>query len=365
MLVEIEHSPLKYWLATVVGAFGQLLSLKWEGAENEPDFWFDLKNRKIYPVGYYKEQRDFKIEPPLNLKLETKNIVEVTLKYFQNQASNTSCIKLNLFTKYGFTSLSDIFTQQSVVVEVSHELEPHKYWFAKVVENFGGRLTLEWIETIDTNEETKEESDVNRFYLYFCSPRVSYLGYANSKVEDEFFYSPPNESITNTEKIIDKYLDDSSSETNQLIKSVILTAKELQPSLYKNGCLEQIRVNDKVLVFPNKLLKLCPATVEKVSNDGKHLVIKCDSDESIRFCYPNHDNHCFLPLNWAEEHPISADFGDGGISKYLSKSGCRGAPIVLQKDSRIDEFETNTKLEVIHPNDKNKVIIDLFLKIKN
>ena len=152
MLVEIEHSPLKYWLATVVGAFGQLLSLKWEGAENEPDFWFDLKNRKIYPVGYYRDNRDFKIEPPQNLKLETKNIVDVTVKYFKNQTSIASCVKLNLFTKYGFTNLSDIFMPNSVVIEVSHEFEPHKYWFAKVVQNYGGRLALEWIETLDSTE---------------------------------------------------------------------------------------------------------------------------------------------------------------------------------------------------------------------
>ena len=179
-------------------------------------------------------------------------------------------------------------------------------------------------------------------------------------MEDEFFYSPPNESITNTEKIIDKYLDESSSEVNQLVKSVILSAKELQPDLYKNGCLEQIKLNDKVLMFPNKLLKLCAATVEKVSMDGKHLIIKCDSDESIKFCYPNHDNHCFLPLSWAEEYQIGANFLDGGIGKYLRDCGSRAAPINLQKDPRIDEFEMNTKLEVIHPKDKNKVIFDLF-----
>lgn len=150
MLVEIEHSPNKYWLATVVGAFGQLLSLKWEGAEGEPDFWFDLKNRKIYPVGYYRDKRDFKIEPPINLKLETKSIVEVTLKYFsksQTSPDTASGVKLNLFTKYGFTNLADIFMPDSVVVEVSHEFEPHKYWFAKVVKNFGGRLTLQWIDS--------------------------------------------------------------------------------------------------------------------------------------------------------------------------------------------------------------------------
>lgn len=181
------------------------------------------------------------------------------------------------------------------------------------------------------------------------------MGYANSKVEDEFFYSPPTDSVTDTDVLIDKYLEEASSELNLLVKAVILMAKELKPNSYKSGCLEQIKTNDKVLIFPNKLLKLCPATVEKISNDGKHLIIKCDSDESIRFCYPNHDNYCFLPLSWAEEHQISAEFGEGGLSKYLSKTGSKGAPIAFQKDPRIDEFETNTKLEVIHPSDRNKV----------
>jgi hypothetical protein len=123
--------------------------------------------------------------------------------------------------------------------------------------------------------------------------------------------------------------------------------------------LSQIKAKDKVLIFPNKLLKLLPATVESVSANGQQMIIQCDSDQTIRFCYPNHDNYCILPLSWAEENQISADFGDGGINKYLAKCNSRAAPIVLQKDSRIDEFETNTKLEVIHPKDKNKVISKL------
>ena len=177
-------------------------------------------------------------------------------------------------------------------------------------------------------------------------------------MQDEFFYSPPNDSVTDTEKLIDKYLEEASLELSLSVKAVILTAKELKPNPFKSGCLDQIKSNDKVLIFPNKLLKLCPATVEKVSNDGKHLIIKCDSDESIRFCYPNHDNYCFLPLGWAEEHQISAEFGEGGLHKYLNKTGSRGAPIAFQKDSRLDEFDTNTRLEVIHPSDRNKVIIN-------
>ena len=182
------------------------------------------------------------------------------------------------------------------------------------------------------------------------------MGYANSRVEDDFFYSPPNDSITDSEKLIDKYLEEASSELSLLVKAVISTAKELMPNPYKAGCLEQIKNYEKVLIFPNKLLKLCPATVEKVSNNDKHLIIQCDSDDSIRFCYPNHDNYCFLPLSWAEEHQISAEWGEGGLSKYLSKTGSKGAHIAFQKDSRIDEFETNTKHEVIHPSDRNKVI---------
>jgi len=152
MLVEIEHSTQKYWLATVVATFGQLLSLKWEGAEGEPDFWFDLKTRKIYPVGYYRDKRDFKIEPPLNLKLETKNIVDVTVKYFSCKSSVSNRVELNLFTKYGFTNLTDIFMAGTIVLEVALEFEPEKYWLASVVENFGGRLTLKWIRSLDLEQ---------------------------------------------------------------------------------------------------------------------------------------------------------------------------------------------------------------------
>lgn len=174
--------------------------------------------------------------------------------------------------------------------------------------------------------------------------------------EEEYVYCSPNESIDSFDEIKDKYLNESTNELNQLVKGVILSAKELRPQLYKSASLSQIEANDKVLIFPNKLLKVLPASVESVSAKGQHMVIKCDSDPTIRFCYPNHDNYCVLPLNWAEENQISADFGDGGVHKYLSKSNFRSAPIALQKDSRIDQFETNCRLEVIHPKDKNQVI---------
>lgn len=363
MLVEIEHSVQKYWLATVVDAFGQLLSLKWEGAIGEPDFWFDLKTRKIYPVGYYRDKRDFKIEPPLNLKLETKNIVDVTVKYFsKNQSSNANCVKLNLFTKYGFTNLTDIFMPKSIVLEIALEFEPNKYWFATVVDNFGGRLALKWIQTLDSNQENSDDSE-ECFHLYFCSPRVSYLGFTQSKAEENYIYCPPNESIVFDEEIVNKYLNESTTELNQSVKDVILLAKEFRPQLYKSESLSDIEVNDKVLIFPNKLLKLLPATVESVSANGQHMIIECDSDPSIRFCYPNHDNYCILPLSWAEENQISADFGEGGLYKYMSKTDSKAAPLVLQKDTRIDQFESNTRLEVIHPKDNNKICEGIIIRI--
>lgn len=171
MLVEVEHSPNKYWLASVIATFDRLLQLKWEGATNGPDFWLDLKSRKCYPVTFYRKNQDFKIEPPPNLRLESKDIVGVTFKYFSKDVQQTTnSAKLSIYTNYGYTNPVEIF-QQGIIVEVIYESEPDKVWFASVVQNCGGRLLLKWINRLDFKKVIKLTLNISK--LNFFSRKIN------------------------------------------------------------------------------------------------------------------------------------------------------------------------------------------------
>lgn len=127
MTIEVEHEDKKYWIATVVGVFGQLLSLKWEGGHD--DFWYDVKNKNCYPLGFLKKQEDFKIEPPNKINLSEKCIVEVTIKYFQNVAAAEDKSKPAILFTYD--RIYELFTE-GTVVEVSHKHDPEKHWFSRI-----------------------------------------------------------------------------------------------------------------------------------------------------------------------------------------------------------------------------------------
>lgn len=83
-VVEVQHEPNKYWLATIRYAFRRLLLLRWVG--NYGEFWIETSNqscifnpngafndlqskKRIYPLGYHVQSQmksQFKLERPLS-----------------------------------------------------------------------------------------------------------------------------------------------------------------------------------------------------------------------------------------------------------------------------------------------------------
>lgn len=144
-----------------------------------------------------------------------------------------------------------------------------------------------------------------------------------------------------------------------MIKSLICSAKEKRPQIYTKESIEKSNEGEKVLIFPMKAMQLQPATITSKTNDlpVQNLTVTCDCDDSIKFIFPHHDNWVMMPLNWGEEHQINCDFGEelkdeGGWNRFLDKHQAKAANLEFNMiEEQLEDFQVNTKLEVVHPND--------------
>ena len=102
MVVEVEHSPQKFWTAVVDGVFGQLLSLRWDGSLDT--VFQDVKKKKCYPQGYFDKQENTSREPPPKLKLDQEQIDKVIADRAQKSVeSSESDLPLSFYNRGGIS----------------------------------------------------------------------------------------------------------------------------------------------------------------------------------------------------------------------------------------------------------------------
>ncbi|RWS31671.1 scm-like with four MBT domains protein 1 isoform X4 [Leptotrombidium deliense] len=346
MKVEIEHCDNKYWIATIVGVFGQLLSLKWEGSAD--NFWFDVKNKKCYFLGYFREIENYTLQPPQNVHLSELSVAEIASRY--NDSLNDRCESskpLSLFTSGGISPV-ELFNA-GIIVEVSHLFDPEKHWFAEIIRNVGGRLKLKWVcrGDLDKNCDT--------FWLFLSHPRVHYLGFAKEK--GNISYEPPilYESWASD---IHEYLSFEESDATILRKYLLQAAKNKRPRLFEPCSLQNVKLNDKVLTFDTENLTLRPGNV-KNTVENEYLLIN-QSNDDITHCYPSEDSYVVLPFFWECDFDISLlcegdEIASNDRSHCLQKLAGRAAPLVLISSPKANEFVINAKLEVVHPKDAERI----------
>ncbi|RWS18017.1 scm-like with four MBT domains protein 1 isoform X1 [Dinothrombium tinctorium] len=349
MKLEIEHSDHKYWIANVTAVFGQLLSLKWEAANDT--FWFDVKNKKCYPYGHFRHQKQYQMQPPQNVNLSEKCRVDIKTKYLDSSSENLALSKPQCLFNLGGVSPVELFAA-GTVVEVSHSIDPEKHWFAEIVRNVGGRLYLKWI-----CRETNHKSSQQSFWLFFAHPRVHHLGFA--KEQGNISYEPPYlyESWASD---IQQFLFAEETDESILRKYLLNLAKSKRPNLFEPMCFSNVKPNDKVSMIDSKTLCLMPATVKnRVANN--HLLI-CPRTKDASYCYPNDDTLAVLPFFWGTDFPnLGINFqldgdqiGNNDRNTYLHKLGGRAAPLQLA-ECKISDFTVNSKLEVVHSTEPDKI----------
>ena len=356
MKVEILFEEDKYWYATIVTNFGQLLSLEWCGSSET--FFHDVKRNNLYQIGSLanvtnavplptltkldgdaenvgtaeaEEGNEAEFEdkgaeaatdglamPELKKRLQEKSgeiaygkikrippaSINLNEEQINSVISEIESIDVSSIPAVGFST--DLF-KKGMVLECDLVPSPDKKWLATVVDNVGGRLLLEWIlPDSDKEAETEENTDSkNSFWLFFCHPRIHFPkqgGDINSDQDLKEQFQPPIE-LENWESFLKDQLAALPKNEDALAKAFLKKCQERRPVLIEPNCIRYCEERDTVLLFPSDLLKLVPATIEKKIND-RFIRVKCEIPEDI--VTPN-DSQGATPKESSSDAPTPDD----------------------------------------------------------
>lgn len=353
MVIEIEHEKSKYWLAKITNVCSNLLSIRWEGAST--DIWFDVTHNKCFPLGYWKADSNLQLEPPSSQKISDSDVNRV-LKEYEKASIDQNPKPIGLFKNGGLDPVRIL--KPGMIVEVAFPDDSDRHWLAEIKHNVGGRLQLEWLHDKD---EVKSVYGPLSFWLFFCHPRVHYLGYAQD--QGDIIYCTPFESgqYNGWASDLQKYLElrkgsDHEKEEYDLARHLIITAKSKRPDLIDPASLKLCKKKDMALTFPSNSLKLVPVSILVKEKD--HILVQSQEKNPQISCIPLDDNVALLHINWAEDNDISFyNFADAAkdFHAYLKQNKSRAAPLKLLENDRVFKFKVNHKLEIVHPKDPEKV----------
>ena len=350
--IEMTHSDNKYWVAEIVGDFGGLLSLQWYSTGKPcKTFFHDLNDDRsplFYPLGHYKS---YTKEFPNMVREAPAEVVDTVLtdeEYLKMiNESDTTETPLALYQRRGLSL--DLF-KVGVTLQISLKEDPTKHWFAQVVKNVGGRLLLQWVSCPESQP---------LFWLFFCHPRVNVRG---KKLDSGVTYEPPvffEGWQQELEKIRSEWTKITKEDAEEELRNyMIYSAQKTRPQILKED--SAIKEGNTVLIFPSNLLKLLPVTVEKkvvgknwFNVKGNMKLPDTEEESEVSFWIPQADNNCILPYSWAEENEIPIESSDlPPASSFKVKSS-----------DRISEFKANGRIEVVHPDDPDKVCEAVIIRV--
>ncbi|RXG59535.1 Scm-like with four MBT domains protein 2 [Armadillidium vulgare] len=166
---------LSYWPAKVVSSCGSLLRLKYlvsaqlKSSNAISDFWCELSNPKIRPLGWSKE-KNIPMKPPPEFQSEKDSILdEETLTILDPVPEEAfDCEKRELFNRIS----------EGTLLEVLDSQYPYDGMIVKVLKNVGGRLLLSF-----TEEAASQDVDKTTFWLFFLDKRIRPLGWIYKRGE--------------------------------------------------------------------------------------------------------------------------------------------------------------------------------------
>ena len=254
---------------------------------------------------------------------------------------------------------------------------------------------------------TNEKDDIKEgdFWLFYCHPRVFKVGAAfnrNNYSDWPLSYEPPvaledwkeyaDQFIPSKSDLDDNYTDINYSILNSdeasLLNYMLSRVKLLRPDLLEDW--SKLQINDTVLIFPSNLLKLIPVQVDsKIAKVGVRFKSNPLNSNAIDFWYPFDDGNCVLPHSWAEENEIPIDLGCVNsttdeateaetcntpvndrnesvidLDAWAASSKSKIGSIRLKNNSdRINEFESNGKVEIVHPDDPHVICEGIIIRV--
>ncbi|XP_059484924.1 scm-like with four MBT domains protein 2 [Neocloeon triangulifer] len=365
LILEVadKNDKNKYWPATIKMNCGALLSMSYIGPKKTrmPEFWVDITKVDVRPLGWCKQQKE--ADPESKVFLDPPSTMKESYPdedwHLLNSTATTGkqTVASECLSSEGHTPIERL--RKGMRVEVQDEHNPYFHWIATIIDNVGGRLHLRY----DVPESFSAENPVPDFWLFYLSPRLFKVGWADEKGAP-FRYEPP--SITSAalddEGGWGTILESCKQESKKLPSPADLFEGEremdshstLGETLFKEGMkLETVN--------PQNHVEICPATVINVYHTG-HFTIQVDSISGtemppIRVSYPE-DPYIFY-AGWSKSNKISLTPPNGWVSEkedfdwdeYLTTTMSEAVPkecFVKKEETAADMgFEVGQKLESI------------------
>ncbi|VVD05767.1 unnamed protein product [Leptidea sinapis] len=303
MLLEVCHknNPDVYWIAEITMVCGHLLRIKFIGAEN--DFWCDISNTKVHPLGWCGKYDEL-IEPPDEINERYGDTIIDIMKKALLVGQSASIDALN---NKGLSPIDRI--KIGMKVEIQNVIDPYKYWIATVCENVGGRLQLRYDGADD---------DLPQFWLFYSNSRISSFG-----------------SVTH-------------KPTQILEAHSFTTGMKLEA------------------LSPHDMKTFRPATVAKIFNNLHFLVViddHMDDYEETKMAWLCDNMHPYIyPIGWAQQHNMifkpHKTWKEGNFEwdEYLATTNTVPAPeYCFKRRDPIKDVEVNMKLEAVNPLNQEEI----------
>ncbi|XP_064633870.1 scm-like with four MBT domains protein 1 isoform X2 [Lineus longissimus] len=344
-----------YWVASVIMTCGPLLRLRYDGygEDNVADFWCDVLNADMHPIGWCAANGK-RLQPPEAIKYKYDNWKEFLVKTLTGARTAPSYL---LDKKTGTTPVDQI--KQGMRLEIQHQLYRQAVWIVKVLENVGGRLLMRYEGT---------NTAVHDFWLFYLHSRVHPVGWAH---ENDCIYRPPE---------VIKREHTNYSEWSEILQCAIKDYDDFKPptDIFKDQ--EEIPEHKfkkgwKLEVLnPENQTQFCAGTVIDVINDYYFIVEiddlrEGDERRSVKVCCHANSPNIF-PIQWCSWKGIRLTV-PGGWNKpdfdwadYCEHCKAEPAPEeIFTAETPDHEFKRGMKLEAINPTHPYQICAATITKI--
>lgn len=346
MLLEVCHrnNPDVYWIAEITMVCGHVLRIKFIGAES--DFWCDISNTKVHPLGWCGKYDEL-IEPPdaINEKYGDK-IIDI----MKNALMDGQSVSIEALNNKGLSPIDRI--KVGMKVEVQNLIDPYRYWIATVCENVGGRLLVRY----DGCDE-----DLQQLWIFFSNPRLSSFGYVTNKGSPWQFKYPGKVNKFSCKNKLSAQLRQSAEEAikEPTPPDLFVPNQSLEAHNFVTGMkLEAL--------CPQDMRTVRPATVSKVFNNFHFLVAlddHADDYEDANAAWLCDSMHPYIyPIGWAQRHglafksPKAWKEGPFDWDEYLSATSSVPAPdYCFGTKQPLKGIEVNMKLEAVNPQNHEEI----------
>lgn len=346
MLLEVCHknNPDVYWIAEITMVCGHLLRIKFIGAET--DFWCDISNTKVHPLGWCGKYDEL-IEPPDEINEKYGDTIIDIMKKALTDGHSVSIEALN---NKGLSPIDRI--KVGMKVEVQNVIDPYRYWIATVCENVGGRLLVRYDGADD---------DLTQFWIFFSNPRLSSFGYVTNKGSPWQFKYPGKVNKFSCKNKLSTQLRQSAEESI----SEPTPADLFQPNqnLESHNFVSGMKLE---ALDPQDMKCIRPATVTKVFNNFHFLVVIDDHSEDYedtKMAWLCDSMHPYIyPIGWAQKNNLGFKTpkiwkeGNFDWDEYLSMTSSVPAPdYCFGTKTPLNGIEVNMKLEAVNPQNHEEI----------